>query len=173
MKQMLEQHKTTAFWAKRFPPESRPRPAVMEPPEQPEPLEARYVQQLIQVYVERWRHDVDTVERAAQHPTAGPHLRHQREAFFSAESLRRFGEEAYPAGHFEAIVKDIYDAVVHVAMDDHSTGWKRLLAVTSQAISAGLTPTVLAQHVRPLDRAGVCHHLANENRLTWCEGEGA
>lgn len=173
MKQMLEQHKTTTFWAKRFPPEFPPRPAVMEPPEQPQPREARYVQQLIQVYGERWRDGADTVDRAAQHSTAGPHLRHQREAFFSAESLRRFGEEAYPAGHFEAIVKDIYDAVVDVAMDDHPTGWKRLRAVTSQAISAGLTPTVFAQHVRPLDRTGVCHHLANEDRLTWCEGGGA
>ncbi|WP_307835527.1 ABC-three component system protein [Streptomyces adelaidensis] len=45
-------------------------------------------------------------------------------------------------------------------------------AVTSQAISAGLTQTVFAQHVRTLDRTGVCHHLANENELTWCEGEG-
>ncbi|WP_234320513.1 ABC-three component system protein [Streptomyces sp. SBT349] len=161
MKQMLEQHKTTAFWVTRFPPENRTRPAAMEPPEQPEPREARYVQQLIEVYVEHWRDGADTVDRVAQHPTAGPHLRHQREAFFSAESLRRFGEEAYPAGHFEAIAKDIYDAVVHVAMDDHPTGWKRLQAVTSQAISAGLTPTVLAQHVRPLDRTGVCHHLVS------------
>jgi hypothetical protein len=99
-------------------------------------------------------------------------LRHQREAFFSAESLRRFGEEAYPPGHFEAIVKDIYDAVIDVARDDHPTGWKRLQAVTSQAISAGLTQTVFAQHVRTLDRTGVCHHLAHENELTWCEGEG-
>ncbi|WP_229843047.1 ABC-three component system protein [Streptomyces tanashiensis] len=172
MKQMLEQHKTTDFWVKRFPPESPPRPAVMEPPEQPEPREARYVQQLIQVYTERWPSAATTVPQAAQHPTAGPHLRHQREAFFSAESLRRFGEEAYPPGHFEAIVKDIYDAVINVARDDHPTGWRRLQAVTSQAISAGLTQTIFAQHVRPLDRTGVCHHLANEDELTWCEGEG-
>lgn len=172
MKKMLEQHKTTDFWVKRFPPESPPRPAVMTPPEKPEPREARYVQQLFQVYAERWPSDASSVAQIAQHPTAGPHLRHQREAFFSAESLRRFGEEAYPAGHFEAIVKDIYDAVINVARDDHPTGWKRLQAVTSQAISAGLTQTVFAQHVRTLDRTGVCHHLANEDELTWCEGEG-
>ncbi|MGW2364663.1 ABC-three component system protein [Streptomyces sp. NPDC001667] len=172
MKKMLEQHKTTDFWVKRFPPETPPRPAVMEPPEEPEPREARYVQQLLQVYAERWPTDASTPDQIAQHPKAGPHLRHQREAFFSAESLRRFGEEAYPAGHFEAIVKDIYDAVVDVARDDHPTGWKRLHAVTSQAISAGLTQTIFAQHVRTLDRTGVCHHLANEDELTWCEGEG-
>lgn len=172
MKQMLEQHKTTEFWMKRFPPEFPPRPAVEEPPEEPEPREARYVQQLVQVYAERWPSDASTLPQIAQHPKAGPHLRHQREAFFSAESLRRFGEEAYPPGHFEAIVKDIYDAVIDVARDDHPTGWKRLQAVTSQAISAGLTQTVFAQHVRTLDRTGVCHHLAHENELTWCEGEG-
>lgn len=173
MKRMLEQHKTTDFWVTRFPPESPPRPAVMEPPEELEPREARYVQQLAQVYAERWPGDAGTMEQIVQHPTAGPHLRHQREAFFSAESLRRFGEEAYPAGHFEALVKDIYDAVVDLARDDHPTGWKRLQAVTSQAISAGLTQTIFAQHVRTLDRKGVCHHLANEDQLTWCEGDGA
>lgn len=63
--------------------------------------------------------------------------------------------------------------MVDVARDDHATDWKRLQAVTSQAISAGLTQTILAQHVRTLDRKGVCHHLANEDELTWCEGEGA
>ncbi|MFF3327706.1 ABC-three component system protein, partial [Streptomyces sp. NPDC002889] len=29
--------------------------------------------------------------------------------------------------------------------------------------------TVLSRYVRPLDRKGVCHHLANDGRLTWCE----
>jgi hypothetical protein len=173
MKRMLEQHRRTESWVDRFPPRFPPRPAVLEPPEEPAPGEFRYVQQLVQVYAERWPDDVGTLARIAQHPTAGPHLRHQREAFFSAECLRRYGEEAYPEGHFDAIVKDIYDAVVDVARDDHPTGWKRLQAVTSQAISAGLTQTVLAQHVRTLDRTGVCHHLANENELTWCEGEGS
>lgn len=172
MKRMVAQHKTTDFWVTRFPPESPPRPAVSKPPEQPESREARYVQQLVQVYAERWPGAAGTVAQVAEHPTAGPHLRHQREAFFSAESLRRFGEEAYPAGHFDAIVTDIYNAVVNVARDDHPTGWRRLQAVTSQAISAGLTQTVFAQHVRPLDRTGVCHHLANEDELTWCEGGG-
>lgn len=173
MKEMLEQHKTTSAWAKRFPPQSPPRPTIMEPPERPEPSEARYIQQLVQVYAERWPDHTSTLDQIAQHHKAGPHLRHQREAFFSAESLRRFGEEAYPEGHFEAIVKDIYDAVIDVARDDHPTGWKRLSAVISEAHSVGLTQTVFAQHVRPLDRRGVCHHLANEDELTWCEEEGS
>nr|WP_254885912.1 restriction endonuclease [Streptomyces sp. NA02950] len=58
---MLEQHKTTPHWATRFPDEPRERPAVMLPPDEHNPEEAQYVQQLVRVYAEQWKADADTL----------------------------------------------------------------------------------------------------------------
>ncbi|WP_435239166.1 ABC-three component system protein [Streptomyces sp. YPW6] len=170
---MLAQHKTTPAWATRFVDELRERPAILQPPDQPDPGEARYVQELVKVYAERWKEAADTLERIAQHPKAGDHMRRQREAFYSAESLRRFARDAYPDGHFNAVLDDVHTIAVEVSDKRHELGWDRLQAVLEAAGTIGLTETVLSQYVRPLDRKGVCHHLANDGRLTWCEEGGA
>ncbi|MFH7595944.1 ABC-three component system protein [Streptomyces racemochromogenes] len=173
MDQMLEQHKTTPQWVTRFPDVQRDRPAVMLPPDEHDPEEARYVQQLVRVYAERWKADADTLELIAQHPVAGDHMRRQREAFYSAESLRRFARDAYPDGHFNAVMDDVHSIAVEVRDKRFELGWDRLQAVLEAAGVMALTETVLARYVRPLDRKGVCHHLANEGRLKWCEEGGA
>ncbi|MEV3856947.1 ABC-three component system protein [Streptomyces sp. NPDC050095] len=173
MDQMLEQHKTTPYWAMRFPDEQRTRPAIMTPPDEHDPEEARYVQQLTRVYAERWKSAADTLESIAQHPTAGEHMRRQREAFYSAESLRRFARDAYPEGHFNGVMDDVHSIAVEVSDKRFELGWDRLQAVLEAAGAVALTQTVLTRYVRPLDRKGVCHHLANDGRLTWCEEGGA
>ncbi|MCX5326341.1 ABC-three component system protein [Streptomyces sp. NBC_00120] len=170
---MLEQHKTTPYWATRFPDEPRTRPAVELPPDEHDPEEARYVQQLVRVYAERWKADADTLELIAQHPTAGDHMRWQRQAFYSAESLRRFARDAYPEGHFNAVMDDVHTMAAVVAHKRFELGWDRLQAVLEAACVVALTETLLTQYVRPLDRMGVCHHLANNGRLKWCEEGGA
>ncbi|WP_371799095.1 restriction endonuclease [Streptomyces sp. NBC_01707] len=173
MDQMLAQHKTTPLWATRFSDELRERPGIMQPPEQHDPGEARYVQQLMQVYAERWGDTADTLDRIAQHSKAGEHMHRQRVAFYSAESLRRFARDAYPDGHFDAVLDDVHVVAVEVSDRRFELGWDRLQAVLAAAAgAAGLTETVLSRYVRPLDRVGVCHHLANDNRLTWCEEGG-
>ncbi|MCX4753470.1 ABC-three component system protein [Kitasatospora purpeofusca] len=167
---MIEQHKKTPHWVTRFPPERRQRPAIMQPPPEHATKEAQYVQKLVQVYAERWGEPASTLEQAAAHGVAGAHLRRQREAFYSAESLRRFARDAYPEGHFEAILDDIDAIVGDIAAGPFKSGWERMDKVITEAGSVQLTETVLTCYVRPLDRKGVCHHLANEDRLTWCEG---
>ncbi|MEU6230347.1 ABC-three component system protein [Streptomyces sp. NPDC047042] len=173
MDQMLEQHKTTPYWAMRFPDEQRERPAIMTPPDEHDAEEARYVRQLVQVYAERWKSAANTLELIAQHPTASKHMRRQREAFYSAESLRRFARDAYPEGHFNAVMDDVCTVAVEVCDKRYELGWDRLQDVLEAAGGVALTQTVLTRFVRPLDRMGVCHHLANDDRLTWCEEGGA
>ncbi|MFE5844273.1 ABC-three component system protein [Streptomyces niveus] len=173
MDMMLDQHMTTTHWATRFVDIPRARPAIQEPPDQHDPREARYVQELVKVYTERWKTAADTLDRIAQHPRAGEHMRRQREAFYSAESLRRFARDAYPEGHFNAVLDDVHTTAIEVADGRYELGWDRLQAVLAAAGAVALTETVLSRYVRPLDRMGVCHHLANDERLTWCEEGGA
>jgi hypothetical protein len=171
--EMLELHKTTPHWADRFPyAPFEQGPKEMLPPPQHSKDEARYVQHLIDVYRERFPGRINSLEEVPNVGVVDAHLKRQREAFYAAEAVRVFARDATKPAYFEQVKKDVYDIVVEVADRSHPNGWDRHSAVMAVAGTVQLTPTVLVPFVETNARKGVCHHLANEDRLTWCrEGE--
>ncbi|MGW6401263.1 ABC-three component system protein [Streptomyces sp. NPDC055134] len=170
---ILDLHRTTRHWAERFHQPLPLRPAVPPPPDEHDPSEARYIRQLLDVYTERFGDRASSLPAAREHKTCGEHLRRQREAFFSAEWLRMYARESVPEGYFEALQKDVYDGVIEVADRVYPMAWERVQAVLESSVHVQLTETELVTVVRTLDRKGVCHQLANEDQLTWCQGDEA
>ncbi|OKJ70200.1 hypothetical protein AMK31_37100 [Streptomyces sp. TSRI0107] len=171
--EMLELHKTTPHWADRFPfaPFDQG-PMEMVPPPQYSADETRYVERLVDVYRERYPGTIDSLEHVPSVQEADEHLKRQRVAFYAAEALRVFARDATKPAYFERVKQDVYDIVVEVAARSYPDGWERHGAVMEAAGTVQLTPTALVPFVEPKARKGVCHHLANEERLTWCrEGE--
>lgn len=167
--EMLELHSTTPHWAVRFPHAPLTRgPQVIIPPQQHSEVETRYVQRLLDVYRERYPEAIRSLEQVPGVPDADAHLKRQREAFYAAEALRVFARDSTTPAYFERVMQDVYDIVVEVAGLTYPDGWERHGAVTIAAGSVQLTPTILTPFVQPNARKGVCHHLANENRLVWC-----
>lgn len=171
--EMIELHKNTPHYVDRFPyaPFGQG-PRQMVPPPQHREDEARYVQHLVDVYREHFPSSVSNLEDVPTIEEASEHLKRQREAFYAAESVRVFARDATHPAYFERVKKDVYDIVVEVAARSYPDGWERHGAVMAVAGALQLTPTVLTPFVETNARKGVCHHLANEDRLTWCrEGE--
>lgn len=168
---ILDQHRKTSYHQARFGTPLPDRPAVQTPPEDHDVAEARYIQQLLSVYEERFACSAESPEAARRHPKAGPHLSRQREAFYCAESLRVFARDHVPEGTFDSLQRNIYDGVVEVESRDFPTGFDRLGEVLQAAISVQLPDNILVSVVTPNDRKGLCHQLANEDRLIWCQGE--
>lgn len=169
--EMLELHKTTPHWAERFPyAPVEGGPKEMLPPLQHSEDETRYVQHLVDVYRERFPGTINSLEEVPHVEEADEHLKRQREAFYAAEAVRVFARDATKPAYFERVKKDVYDIVVEVAARSYPDGWERHSAVMAVAGTVQLTPTVLASFVETNARKGVCHHLANEDRLTWCKG---
>ncbi|MBO0512978.1 restriction endonuclease [Streptomyces beijiangensis] len=167
--EMLALHKTTAHWAGRFPFAPLDRgPEALVPPAQHGERETRYVQHLLDVYRERFPAAISSLEQVAEVADADDHLKRQREAFYAAESLRVFARDATTPAYFDRVLEDVYDIVVEVAGRSYPDGWERVGAVTSVAGTVQLTPTILTPFVETKARKGVCHHLANEDRLIWC-----
>lgn len=167
--EMLKLHSTTRHWAERFPHAQLSRgPEMMLPPEQHGEMESRYVQQLLDVYRERYPDAISNLQHVSGIAAADAHLKRQRVAFYAAESLRVFARDANTPGYFERVMEDVYDIVVEVADCSYPDGWERHGAVMNAAGSVQLTPTILTPFVQPNTRKGICHHLANKDRLTWC-----
>jgi hypothetical protein len=63
--------------------------------------------------------------------------------------------------------QDIYSGVIDIHDGTHRDGYERLCAVTKAAREMQITSNALITRAKPQDRDGICHQLANEDRLAW------
>ncbi|MGA8366347.1 MAG: ABC-three component system protein [Candidatus Acidiferrales bacterium] len=165
--QLIEDHRACPYHAVRFGVGLPPRPAAARPPEQLASTESRYVAQLLAAYADHKKTAVSDVQSLRSWPNLNEHFGRQREAFYHAESLRVFARDTVPAGTFESLQDDIHSGVIDVCEASHPDGFVRVRSVTKAARELQLTSNALLSCAKPKDRDGVCHQLANEDRLQW------
>ena len=162
----LEVHRHTPYHVGRFGGPLAPRPSPSPPPEEISHSEARYVAQLIEVYAESAVPDLE-VAALSTHPTVGNHFTRQRIAFYQAESLRLYARDSVPQGTFELLQDDVHSGVIELAERDFPSGMERLTEVLTTSVILDLSAHTLITVSTMDDRKGICHQLANEDRLTW------
>jgi hypothetical protein len=102
------------------------------------------------------------------HPSAlNGHFTRQREAFYHAETLRVFVRDKVEPGTFERLQDEVFHGVVDASNKDHADGYERVLAVTKASQDMQLVANPIAPIAQTQDRHGICHQLANEDRLKW------
>jgi hypothetical protein len=169
---LVAEHSSTRYHAMRFGGGlRRTRPESQRPPEEITPEEATYVRHLLDAYSDSLGTPVPDAS-ALGAPTARlrRHLARQREWFFKAATLRQFERDSLPhdAG-FVSLMQQVYEGVIDVVDRPHEHGLARLEATLDIACQLHITRYVLRADLDPADLKGVCHHLANEDQLCWCE----
>lgn len=171
--QVIERHQKTKYYVFRFggglPNRSLP---ILKPPADFQPNETVYVRKLFDAYAEEKTTQfgtVDALEKRA--PTLAQHLRRSREQFFSAESLRTFSRDNVPPGTFETLQDEIEDGVQEIYNAEYSSGFQRVVKTVQKARDIAITGNPLIGVMRTNDRAGICHQLANDDRLTWVRAD--
>ncbi|RPK69482.1 hypothetical protein EES45_36600 [Streptomyces sp. ADI97-07] len=170
--EIVRLHATTPHHVRRFPERLKPRPGADPAPKDEKDHEAVYVRKLLAAYNEKHGLSLQTLQQARETERVRRHFTRQREAFFHAEALRLFARDSVPDATYEAIETDLYDVVIEIEDRDYDLGHDRMDAVMDAAMAH--TPNqhnVLAPVVRTKDLMGLCHHLANDERLTWCKEE--
>jgi hypothetical protein len=165
--EVIDVHRKTRFHVARFGGRLDDRPDATLPPDEIAEVEATYVAALVDVYAETRPGEVVSVQSALADPTTGDHLRRQRVAFYSAESLRVYARDAVPAGTFDALQDDVFDGVIEMAEAGHETGMHRLNAVMAASAGLDLSSHALITVANQRDRKGICHQLANDSRVAW------
>lgn len=165
--QLIEDHRACPCYAARFGGGLPIRPAAAKPPADVAPGESRYVSQLLGAYADHKKQPVPDAKTLKAWPTLEMHFGRQREAFYEAESLRVFARDTVPVGTFESLQDDIHTGVIDVCEADHTDGFQRVKQVTKAARELEITSNALIGCVKPKDRDGICHQLANEDRLRW------
>lgn len=165
--EIVDDHRGCPCFAARFGGGLKPRPVAGPPPTEIAPTESRYVAQLLGAYADHKKQTVPDVAALKSWPQLAKHFDRQREAFYEAESLRIFARDSVPAGTFESLQEDIHVGVVDVCDDAHPDGYARVKQVTRAARELELTSNALIGALKPKDRDGICHQLANDDRLQW------
>jgi hypothetical protein len=143
------------------------RPAKQAPPADVDGSEMPYLQALIDAYSEHANTSLE-LATARSDPKYGEHLEISRESFYEAEALRVFSRGHFDAEtSFEDLQTEMHDAIRHTVMSDYADGFQRVLKVCEVAVLAQIDSHPLSIVMRPTDRSGICHQLANDGKVKW------
>jgi hypothetical protein len=162
--EIIDAHRRTAFWAERFggllpPPNPGKAPAAVMPHENV------YVGKLLAVYAEAASAQIALVSDLDSHPEWKDDLQKQRVRFFDAEAFMATYRDQTEPGTTESFADQIFDAI-EPSLSVPGTGLSRLTMALTTA--AQTTPaSVLAPQAKVRVKQGVCHQLANHDRVTW------
>lgn len=165
--ELIVEHAQTIFHAARFGGGLPPRDMTPVPPSEPTEAESLYLRKLLDAYGDHLGKEVTTKSKLGAHPTLDEHYSRQRVLFYSAESLRNFARDRTPPRTFDALQDDVYHGVIDVCEATHADALERLRSTISMAGSVDVGGNALVSVTRVADKQGICHQLANDDRLTW------
>jgi hypothetical protein len=163
----IDEHRRTPYHIARFGGGLPDRPESETPPVEPTTGESRYLRQLFEAYGDHKHVDVSTLSDLDPWQDLLEHYNRQREFFYHAESLRNFARDTVPPGTFEELQEEVHAGVVDIEAAVHPDGFARVQAVTQAAAQLPLSANGLISVTKVQDKRGICHQLANEDRLTW------
>lgn len=164
---LVDEHRCSPYHLQRFGGGLPPRPLASKPPPSIAQIETRYVEQLLEAYSEREGTLISVPADLKTGTMLHGHFARQREAFYQAETLRVFVRDKVEPGTFERLQEELYLGVVDTSDQDYSDGYERVVAVTRAAQEMQLVANPIAPIALTQDRHGICHQLANEDRLKW------
>jgi hypothetical protein len=165
--ELIDGHAATGYHTVRFGGGLPLRPAAGAPPADPTPDESRYIRQLLDAYGDHLGAPLATPADLKFNPVFSKDFLRQRERFYHAESLRNFARDTVPEGTFYALQDEVYHGVVDVCEGTYANGFERMKATVAQAVQVALTSNALSPATKAQDRQGICHQLANDDRLAW------
>ncbi len=168
---MIEGHVGTPHHAVRFGGGLPSRPIPGAPPEDHSDEESRYIEQLFEAYSEYVSTRLVSGADLQTTPELATDFQRQRERFWHAEMLRNFARDTVPPGTFESLKDDVFDGVIDICNNEHPHGVGRMRAAMTHSGTLNLSSNPLVSVTKIKDKQGVCHHLANEDRLTWVKSE--
>lgn len=165
--ELIDEHRKTPYFVRRFGGGLPDRPKSACPPELPTGEESRYLQQLLQAYHSNKKVPFEDELALEGYPDLKAHFIRQREFFYHAESLRNFARDTVPSGTFEELQDEVFAGVVDLQIQTFADGLAYLSATTQAAAELPMTANALIHVTKTQDKRGICHQLANVDRLIW------
>lgn len=166
----IEQFKTTSFYWYRFGGQiQKYRNQTVVPEIIDSEAEMRYIQQLLIAYSDVVNVNITSVEELAQFIPYKSHFDMQRTNFYSIETLKEFERDNLPPDStaFESFKNEVLTAVFTKYLNTYNNSFERLQSVLEHSSLLTLAANPLSVTLNVMDKHGICHHLVNENKLSW------
>lgn len=167
--ELIQIHSQTQFHSVRFGGGLPTRPTPTSPPASPTNDESRYIRHILDAYGDSLGINLSDVSAIDSYTSLKRHYLRQREYFYHAESLKNFARDTVPEGIFNSLQDEIFHGIIDTCEDVHTNGFERMKATVKQATEIAITSNPLISSLKTQDRQGICHQLANDDRLKWVE----
>ncbi|MBB6580162.1 restriction endonuclease [Ralstonia solanacearum] len=166
--ELLAEHAETQFHLTVFGAPLIDRPPPDSPPSTVAPAETKYIQQLYGVI----GHDIGApVQAAADFQHSPVHIKifeRSRITFYCAEGLKELARDQMDPRHFKSLLDEFSHGLYYTYTAPAGPPLARLKSTVQAAQALQLGSHPLAPHVTSKDREGMCHQMANENLIDWC-----
>lgn len=165
---IIDAHRKTRWYVARFGGGLPARPDPLAPPAIPAANETVFVGELRRAYADHLKKDVNEIDKdLVGHDNLAGHFADARIEFYSAESLRTFSRDTLPPGEFEKLQDEVHAGIKDDLRDDCPDGYRRVVAVVKTARLLPLAGQPLNGRIHTRDRGGICHQLANDQKVRW------
>ncbi|EMS71232.1 ABC-three component system protein [Ruminiclostridium cellobioparum] len=152
---------------------SKPRPLDRIPERAIQPNEDIYIKRLIEAYSDALGFKINGINELEKYTKEYTHFKDQRICFYKAESLKDYANESLPSEEiYDEFKSIIHDAIIDTINDDYDNGYVCIKETLKEVQRIDLSCNILGQVTRPADRKGVCHQLANEEKVRWVKQDG-
>ncbi|SFF07254.1 hypothetical protein SAMN05428981_11446 [Bacillus sp. OV194] len=166
---LIEQHAETRYFFYRFGGIHKTRPEPLEPPKNINANEVLYVKKLLEAYSDNHKSIIKDISNLSEHVAYHQHFLRQRKSYYSTDSLMRFERDTLPPGvnAFDDLKQEVYDGIIDTIESKHVDGFERVKEVCRVARSLNTPSYPLHSSIKGNDLVGLCHHLANEDKISW------
>lgn len=135
-------------------------------PDKVDEMEVRYTKKLLSAYNERYKLNYNEVDEIEKHANAFVHFKRQRLRFFDAEAFKRFYRDNTDEVTIFNLEDDVFYGVVEECEAVHQDALCCIDSVMHKAAAISVTGP-LSSHAGVTVKQGLCHHFANEDKITW------
>ena len=128
--------------------------------------EQKYLLALVDAYSERENSTFDTPEAVLAHATHGPDLHDHRVRYFEADAFQTFYRDNTSKATITTFRTDIRFGIKEKLKAPATDTLARIEAVMAQAASV-VPGGPLAKYAYVPVKQGVCHHLVNDDEMSW------
>jgi len=167
---LIQEHAQTRFHLTVFglPLIERPKPPI--PPSSVAPAETGYVRQLYEVIGEDLELPICCTDDFAHVDKHKRLFERSRITFYCTEGLKELArDQMADSEFFDTLLDEFSNGLYHNYTATGISGLQRLISTIKAAQALQLGGHILAPLVCANDREGMCHQMANDNRLRWCE----
>lgn len=164
---LINEHSRTQFHTVRFGGGLPPRPKPPNAPLQIAEQESRYIAHLFEAYGDNLKKDIKSYDDLSVYADLKEDFLRQRERFYHAESLRNFSRDNVPNGTFEELQDEIFQGIIDTYHCSYSDALERMRSTLAHSGKLSISSNLLSNITKIQDKQGICHQLANDDKLVW------